>query len=364
MSVFKKYNGKRITSKHPKYASARWWMYKRIKGHKTIHKSLPEAQNKEQAEIAERKEIEQVFNRKYGIYDSTLTFADFVDKTYLKYVKQNNIDQTGKKIFTDFLKKFFKNKALIDITAQDCRDCQYKLKHSKTKHGKPYGNDSINKYMSTLGKIFTLACEEGKLENSPMRYVKKLSPPPARKRVLTPEQKERLSQELDKDLFLKRLVILASNLPVRKTQLLRLVKEGVDFERKLLTLPPSKGKPVRFAPINETALEVLKVLCNEVESGILIRLEGKPVRDFGKRWRNCLKRAGINEQDGDRETNFHFHDLRANFGSRLIANNVNPYDVQELFAHSDMKTSAIYIESDMDRLFTAVRTLDDNGAVN
>jgi integrase len=363
MSVFKKYNGKRITSKHPKYADARWWMYKRIKGHKTIHKSLPEAQNKEQAETAERKEIEKIFNRKYGIYE-VVGFTDFVDKTYLKYVRQNNADQTGKKIFTDFLKSFFQNKPLLDITAQDCRDCQFKLKHSKTKHGKPYANDSINKYMSTLGKIFTLACQEGKLENSPMRYVEKLKPAPARKRVLTAEQKEKLFTELDKDLFLKRIVILALNLPLRKAQILRLVKEGADFERRLLTVPPSKGKPARIVPMNETAFEVLKVLCDSTESGYLVRLDGEPVKDFGKRWRNCLKRAGINSEDGNRETNFHFHDLRANLGSRLIANNVNPYDVQELFAHSDMKTSAIYIESDMDRLFSAVRTLDDNGAVN
>jgi integrase len=157
---------------------------------------------------------------------------------------------------------------------------------------------------------------------------------------------------------------LALNLPLRKAQILRLVKEGADFERRLLTVPPSKGKPARIVPMNETAFEVLKVLCDSTESGYLVRLDGEPVKDFGKRWRNCLKRAGINSEGGNRETNFHFHDLRANLGSRLIANNVNPYDVQELFAHSDMKTSAIYIESDMGRLFSAVRTLDDNGAVN
>ena len=39
MSVFNRYNGKRITSSHPAYAKARWWMYKRVNG-KVFHHAI------------------------------------------------------------------------------------------------------------------------------------------------------------------------------------------------------------------------------------------------------------------------------------------------------------------------------------
>lgn len=31
MAVFKRYKGERITAKHPAYAKARWWVYRRLK---------------------------------------------------------------------------------------------------------------------------------------------------------------------------------------------------------------------------------------------------------------------------------------------------------------------------------------------
>jgi len=36
MAVYKRFNGKRVTSKDPNYAKARWWVHKRVKA-RTIH---------------------------------------------------------------------------------------------------------------------------------------------------------------------------------------------------------------------------------------------------------------------------------------------------------------------------------------
>jgi site-specific recombinase XerD len=72
-----------------------------------------------------------------------------------------------------------------------------------------------------------------------------------------------------------------------------------------------------------------------------------------------LVEAGINKPGGTREENFHFHDLRHMFGSELLKRGVSPYHIQELFAHSDMRTSAIYISPEQDQLAEAVKRLDD-----
>jgi site-specific recombinase XerD len=63
--------------------------------------------------------------------------------------------------------------------------------------------------------------------------------------------------------------------------------------------------------------------------------------------------------NGTREENFHFHDLRHLFGSELLKRGVSPYHIQELFGHSDMKTSAIYISPEQEQLHEAVKRLDD-----
>jgi site-specific recombinase XerD len=72
-----------------------------------------------------------------------------------------------------------------------------------------------------------------------------------------------------------------------------------------------------------------------------------------------LIEAGINKEGGSREENFHFHDLRTMFGSELKKRGVDNYYIQQLFAHSDMETSTIYLTSELPKLVEAVKKLDD-----
>src|SRR5690606_29451679 len=139
--------------------------------------------------------------------DTTTTFEDFVESTYRKYVEQNNVNTGAKKLYIKLLLKHFRGKALHAITPQDCRDCRSKLQHSKNQRKKKsaLSPSSINRIMSTLSKIFSLACEEGILDRNPMQYVKALPEPPPRKRLLTADQKEALWKELEADPLLRRL---------------------------------------------------------------------------------------------------------------------------------------------------------------
>jgi len=354
MAVFKKWKGKRVTSKHPDYAAARWWCYKRIGKGRVIHKSLPEALTKAQAETAERKEVEKIFNQKYGIIED-ISFSDFVDKTYSKYVKQHNQNVYVKNLFIAELKKFFGNKFLASITAQDCRDYQFRRKNTKTKHGNKRAPASVNKETSTLSKIFTLACQEGLLDRNPMQYVVKLDEPKARQRLLTPAQKEALWKELEKDEYLYNLVTLALNVPLRRGQLLAITKESIDFDLCLLKAIPSKGRKERNIPLNGKAVEILKSMCAKVGSGKIFL-----ITDFRKRWYPALINAGINKEGGTREENYHFHDIRSWFSQRLLKRNTNSKVIQNLFAHSDQAITDIYLTSDEQMMFEAVRSLDDD----
>lgn len=351
VAVFKRYQGKRITSKHPAYTKARWWIYKRVKGHTPIHQAIPEARTKDQAEIAERKILDDLFAGRYGQRQSPL-FSTFVDKTYLRYVHQHNVNTYVKELFCTELKVFFGRMKLSEITAQDCRDYRDKRLKTPIKLGTPRANGSVNKEMSTLSRIFTYAMEQGVLQESPMRFVKKLKEPPPRHRVLTDKQKEALWTELAKDEYMFRFIILATNLPLRKTQILSITRSAIDFERSILWAIASKGREPRPVPLNRTATAVLRAMANEGQFF--------EVKRFEKRWMQILKDAGINKKEGGtRETNYHLHDLRVWFGSELLKLGTNPYYIKELFAHSSMEISSIYIVPEGDELAAAVRQLDD-----
>lgn len=221
--------------------------------------------------------------------------------------------------------------------------------------------------MSTASKIFTLACEEGLLERNPMQYVRHLEEPPPRQRLLTPEQKESFWNEVTKDRFMFRIVMLGVNLPVRRGQILAITKEAVDAENRTLFVIRSKGRPPRAIPLNNAALQILTEMCAEVGSGPLVLYHGKPIRDFRTRWEKLLVRAKINRPkpiDDDegpkptREENFHFHDLRTEFGTNLIRNNVSPEIIRRLYNHSSMQITQTYMQVD-DMLFDAVNSLDN-----
>ena len=206
--------------------------------------------------------------------------------------------------------------------------------------------------MSTLSKIFSLACEEGILERNPMQYVKALPERPPRRGLLDEKQKEDLWKELEKDELLYRLIVLAVNLPLRRGQLMAITEEVIDFEHEHILVIGSKGRPPRLVPLNATATKVLKAMIEDAQLPF-------PVKDFRKRWYTALRNAGINKKGGTREKNYHFHDLRSYFASELIKRNTNPLIVQNLFVHSDMSITTVYARTDDKLLLEAVKRLDE-----
>lgn len=346
MSVFKRHNGKRITPKDKNWSKASWYMWRRING-RPVHKALKGAKTKEQAEAAERKIIERAFNKQYGIADTVTTFKEFADGPYTQYVNQKNVNKTAKIQYIGLLKKFFKNQVLTSITPQDCRNCQDAMDK------KGYSASSVNLIMSTASKLFTLACQEGIMDRNPMQYVQRLKEPPPRSRLLTNEEWERLWECLNADSYLRNIVVLAVNLPIRKGQLLAITKSAVDIENRLLVLTAAKGRSSRIVPLNATSATILRTLCDDTPNEQLFP------KDFRKRWRSLLIRAEINKPGGKRGENFTFHDLRHETVSQLMRNGVHTEIIRRLYGHSSAAITQVYMNPEMAEMAQAVRLLDD-----
>jgi integrase len=337
VSVFKKHRGKRITPKDKNWSKGTWYVWRRVEG-RIIHKAIPLAQTKEDAEYAERELIREAFDKRYG-RASKETFGAFVERVYRKYVAQNNTNLAVKDLYIRLLNSELDNKQLVAITPQDCRNIQDGFR-------KRYSASTVNQLMSTLGKIFTLAKQERVLTgDKPTEFVQRLKEPPPRDRLLTDKEKERLWKELSKDELLFPLVTLAINLPLRRGQLLAIEPDAIDLQNGFLSVIGSKGRSSRVVPLNSTAIATFQRM---LTAGVL----PFPLKETGirKRWMKVLKRAGLE--------NFRFHDLRKEFASNLIRNNVNPEIVRQLFAHSSQSITQAYTHSESSELQQAVKTLD------
>jgi integrase len=349
MSVYKRFKGKKILPGSKDYDRGTWYVSKRIGG-RLINKPIPEAKTKAQAEKAEIKMLADRLDRRLGLVID-IGFQKFADENYLKYTETHNENSYVQELFVKEFKKFFGSKNMADISPEDCQNYQYQRLHTPIKGKARRSSASVNRELSALKRLFTLACEQGYLRESPAKYLRKLKESPPRRRSLNDDQKKALWKELEADVLVFRLVTLGLNLPLRRGQILAIEPEKVDLTNRTLLAKGSKRRPERIVPLNDTAAVTLAAM---IEDGQL----PLPLQRFEKRWHQILINAKINKPDGTREENFHFHDLRHLFGTELLRRGVNVYHIKELFAHSDIKTSAIYITAQSDQLAAAVRTLD------
>jgi len=76
---------------------------------------------------------------------------------------------------------------------------------------------------------------------------------------------------------------------------------------------------------------------------------GKPYVDIKRAFRSACNGAGIED--------FHFHDLRHTFASRLVRNGVDLNTVKELMGHASITTTQRYLHSQAKEKRQAVETL-------
>ena len=102
MAVFKRWNGKRITAEHSKWKQARWTVQFILRGRR-VYQAVPEARTQAQAERAEIKLREDIYNRRYG-NGRAVKLADFFEQTYLPTLKGSaHRDAVSRgKLITDF----------------------------------------------------------------------------------------------------------------------------------------------------------------------------------------------------------------------------------------------------------------------
>src|SRR4051794_36001425 len=96
----------------------------------------------------------------------------------------------------------------------------------------------------------------------------------------------------------------------------------------ILVMQTKNDKP-RVVPLTKRALEILSSLRQDAPDEERIfdpKRTGRKRRQLMACFQAAVQAAGLSD--------FHFHDLRHTFATRLRAANVHPYDIADLLGHS------------------------------
>jgi len=217
------------------------------------------------------------------------------------------------------------------------------------------GKGTANRTTDLLASMMTYAVHAELRPDNPARGIKKYTLKP-RERYLSPKELAALGEALTaaeaegENPYAVAAIRLLTLTGCRKSEILSLRWDWVDFERAALRLPDSKTG-AKSVPLGAPALELLNALA---------RIEGNPhvipsAKGDGhfiglqKVWKRIRARAGMDD--------LRLHDLRHSFASVGVASGDSLYIVGKLLGHTQSRTTQRYAHLADDPLRAAVERI-------
>ncbi len=266
-----------------------------------------------------------------------LTFQDMVERYLQKYVKERD-SYTVKKLLPAFGEL-----TISEITTERISD----YREQRLKSVQPA---TIYQELSLMRRMFNVARREWKwVRDNPVADLSfSIGNKNARDRWLTVEEEKKLLECATNPLWLRSLLIFALHTGMRRGEILNLLWKDVDFSRRLLVVTKSKNGDKRSIPMSQTLYDTLKSMNKVVD--ISSRVFPISVRSLREAFDSALTKAGI--------ADFHFHDLRHTFATRIVQKGGDLYRVKELLGHKTINMTARYAHHCPESLRSCVMALD------
>ncbi|MBF0138628.1 MAG: site-specific integrase [Magnetococcus sp. DMHC-1] len=137
---------------------------------------------------------------------------------------------------------------------------------------------------------------------------------------------------------LKPIVLLALHTGLRRGEILGLEWSAVNFKTETLTVTARTAKTAktRHVHLNQIALGILQKWREQSkEEGLVFPgRNGQKMASLKTAWAGLLKRASI--------VDFHLHDCRHDFASKLVMRGVDLYVVKDLLGHASITMTERY----------------------
>jgi integrase len=308
-----------------------YWMIKQYRG-KRIERSL----NTSVKRVAEERYSKLVAEIIDGSYfekqrEKTVTFREMTTRYMQKYHGTRD-EHTVKKLLP-----VFGSFTLADITTDMISD----YRDERIRTVKPA---TVYQELSLMRRMWNVARKEWKWTKANPVGNKN-----ARDRWLTINEEKTLLDKATNPVWLKPLLTMALHTGMRRGEILTLLWKDVDFFRRLLTVQRSKNGEKRSIPMSHTLLITLKEMKVRDISGKVFPLA---VRSLREAFDKTLEKADIKD--------FHFHDLRHTFATRLVQSGIDLYRVKELLGHKTISMTTRYAHHYPESLRSSIEVLDKN----
>lgn len=311
--------------------------------------------------------------------DKPIMLGDFIREHFAPWAKAN---QKAGQATVDALEACFG-----DLYERELRSIvAFDIERFKTKRRKAgILPATVNRDLDRIRKVYSCAVEWGFLSEHPLRRVKRIKVDNERVRYLSADEETRLREVLAErenerkasrarhnawhdargtvghpqwpaDGFtdhIMPMVLLALNTGLRRGEVFGLDWRSVNLPAKLLTVEAGNAKSgkTRHLPLNDEALDVLK-RWKEQHGGagrVFPSASGARFDNINKAWNGIVDAAQLSD--------FHFHDLRHDFASKLVMAGVDLNTVRELLGHADIKMTLRYAHLAPGKLAAAVAKL-------
>src|SRR5258706_10902666 len=269
--------------------SARHYYYQFFQGKKR-YRGVLEARNAEQANRAANQIWAAEWDKKYDpepvAPKPVQMFSTFVKETYLPWSKTHKGSYGDDVRITTMLTDFFTDKTLAEIKPAMIEQ----FKAHRVTAGK--ASATVNRELSVLSKIFTIAVRHGEADFNPCHNVERLALDNQRVRYLKEDEEARLFDAMVDDELLKSVVTIALHTGMRRGEIFGLKWFAVDFERGMLQVRKTKTKLNRTVPMNTRVREVLNRLPRSSEYVLTSPRTGGRLVDLKKGFNEARSAAG------------------------------------------------------------------------
>lgn len=341
---------------------------------KWICSDLPEKGNKRKADQFLREKLAE-YERMEGIVRSDVLFSDYV-RIWLEQIarKVDTVTMQGYRVTADthILPYFDEKKTALANVDYKILQQYIDLKHQSGRLDGKGGLSpkSIRAHKNVISQALDMAVKNKLIPTNPCQFV--ILPPLARyeSTFYNDKQLKALFEALRDDPLLP-LVKITALYGLRRSELLGLQWDSVDFEAKTMTIRHTVSKVTevvakdktknassrRTFPLTPEALEIFKAAkCQEEQNRIAFGREYQQNSYVFKwpdghtyspdyvshRFNDLLKKHSL--------PHIRFHELRHSCASMLIAMGWTLKDVQEWLGHSDIQMTAnIYSHLDVGR---------------
>src|SRR6266850_779052 len=154
--------------------------------------AIPEARTKAEAEQAEVKIKNWIYERKFGKISASKNFTEFVNGTYLPWARANKRSSRDDELHANVFCRHFGRKALNEVDQQMIENFKVERMKTITRYGRQRRPASVNRELAILSGIFTMAVDYEEIGQNPCRKVESLPENNQRTRHLSFDEEDRL----------------------------------------------------------------------------------------------------------------------------------------------------------------------------